>query len=231
MNIPLSNRLKLCCSFVQPGSRVADIGCDHGYLGITLLKSGTASSVIASDVKEGPLKSAMRNAAKFAVADKITFHLSDGVQNIPSNFDVMVCAGMGADTIISILNAAPWLKSSNYRLILQCQSRQPELRRYLSEQGYSIVREDLAKDGKFIYSVMEVAFQASAPLDFAECYISPALLHCGSRLLPDYYDRLIQGLRLTVQGLSHSNDPKLSHYQSILEELLKLEDRIHGNGS
>ena len=231
MNIPLSNRLRLCCSFVKPGSRVADIGCDHGYLGITLLKSGAASSVIASDVKEGPLKSAMRNAAKFAVADKMTFHLSDGVQGIPRDFDTMVCAGMGADTIISILSAAPWLKSSRYHLILQCQSRQQELRKYLSTEGYSIVREDLAQDGKFIYSVMEVVFTPSQPLTSAECYISPALRNCGSELLFGYYDRIIQGLRITVQGLAHSADPKLSHYQCILDELLKLEDMIHGNGS
>ena len=55
MKLPLSNRLAACCSFVSPGDRVADIGCDHGYLGIHLLKSGVASSVIAADVNAQPL--------------------------------------------------------------------------------------------------------------------------------------------------------------------------------
>ena len=36
MKLPLSNRLLTCCQFVRPGDRVADIGCDHGYLGIHL---------------------------------------------------------------------------------------------------------------------------------------------------------------------------------------------------
>ena len=34
MKLPLSNRLLTCCGFVRPEDRVADIGCDHGYLGI-----------------------------------------------------------------------------------------------------------------------------------------------------------------------------------------------------
>ena len=47
MKLPVSNRLQACCQFVRPGERVADVGCDHGYLAIHLLKSGIASSVIA----------------------------------------------------------------------------------------------------------------------------------------------------------------------------------------
>ena len=129
----LSNRLKACCEFIKQGDRVADIGCDHGYLSIHLLKSGIAASVIAADINPMPLDSARKNAAKYEVSDKITFCLSDGVQSIPRDFDTLVCAGMGADTMISILNAAPWLKDSKYRLILQCQSRRPELRQYLYE--------------------------------------------------------------------------------------------------
>ena len=34
VKIPLSNRLLACCGYVKPGDRVADVGCDHGYLGI-----------------------------------------------------------------------------------------------------------------------------------------------------------------------------------------------------
>ena len=106
MKIPLSTRLLACAGFVNKGDRVADIGCGHGYLSIHLLTNGIARSCIASDVAEGPLQSAMRNAVKFGVKNKINFYLSDGVRNIPRDFDTMVCAGMGADTIISILENA-----------------------------------------------------------------------------------------------------------------------------
>ena len=158
MKIPLSNRLLACCGYVKPGDRVADVGCDHGYLGIYLLKNGIASAVIASDVREMPLQSAVRNAEKYGVEEHMSFYLSDGIRDVPREFDCMVCAGMGADTMMSILDAATWLKSERYRLILQCQSKRPELRRYLYRQGYAIHRETLAKDGKFIYPVMEVVY-------------------------------------------------------------------------
>ena len=52
----LSNRLLTCCSYVNLGDRVADIGCDHGYLGIHLLLTGIARSVIASDIHSEPLE-------------------------------------------------------------------------------------------------------------------------------------------------------------------------------
>ena len=112
MKLPLSDRLLACCNFIVPGDRVADLGCDHGYLGIHLLQSGMASSIIAADVNEAPLRSAYHNAHKYGVADRMTFYLSDGVKNIPRDFDSMVCAGMGGDTMVHILDAAPWLRCS-----------------------------------------------------------------------------------------------------------------------
>ena len=68
MSISLSPRLMACCSFVNSGDRIADIGCDHGYLGIHLLQTGKASFVYASDINEGPLKSAVQNADKYGVS-------------------------------------------------------------------------------------------------------------------------------------------------------------------
>ena len=178
MKISLSNRLLACCGYVKPGDRVADVGCDHGYLGIYLLKNGIAGAVIASDVREMPLQSAVRNAEKFGVKERMSFYLSDGIRDVPREFDCMVCAGMGADTMMSILDAAPWLKSERYRLILQCQSKRPELRRYLYRQGYAIRRETLAKDGKFIYPVMEVVYAPGETLTDGEYYTSPR--HCAA---------------------------------------------------
>ena len=176
MKLPISDRLLACCDLVHPGDRIADVGCDHGYLSIHLLTNGTASFAIASDLREGPLQSARDNAAKFGVHDKIEFCLSDGVQNIPRDFDTLVCAGMGAHTMISILEAAPWLRDARYRMILQCQIKTPMLRQYLTGQGWQIQQESVLRDGKFLYTVMEVVFDPAAPrLTPGQCYITPVL--------------------------------------------------------
>lgn len=232
MYLPLSNRLLACIGYVNPGDRVADIGCDHGYLSIYLLMEGIAKSVIASDVNKQPLQSAIANAIKYGITDKIEFYLSDGVRSIPRDFDVLICAGMGADTMISILEAAPWLKDRQYRLILQCQSRRSALREYLYSNGYRIARETLAQDGKFIYPVMDVRYAPGAALTPGGYYISPALLESHSSLLPAFFARVVSGLRATAEGLSLAGSTqRLQKFQAILSELSEMEEQIYGNRS
>ena len=205
MKIPLSARLLACAGFVAPGDRVADVGCDHGYLG----------HVIASDVVPAPLSAARRNAEKYGFDQQMDFYLSDGVQSIPHDFDTLVCAGMGADTMISILSAAPWLQSTQYRLILQCQSKTAQLRAYLSQTGWRIAEESVLRDGRFLYTVMEVWWEPAYPrLTEAECYFPPALLENPSRELPAYYQWVVDGLKTSA---AHK-----SSLQPVLDSLLAL---------
>ena len=215
MKIPISDRLLACAGFVAPGDRVADVGCDHGYLSIHLLTNGIAKSCIASDINEQPLLSALRNAEKYGVRDRISFHLSDGVRSIPQDFDTLVCAGMGGDIMIHILEAAPWLRNNQYRLILQCQSKTPMLRQYLSENGWRIAEETVLRDGRFLYTIMEVWWQPDYPkLTEAETYFPPALLENPSKEVPAYYKWVLGGLQLSA--------PHQPEKAAILAELERL---------
>ena len=217
MKIPISDRLLACAGFINKGDRIADIGCDHGYLSIWLLTQGIAVSAIAADINQGPLDSAKRNAAKYGVENKIRFYLSDGVQAIDHDFDTLVCAGMGADTMISIFEAAPWLKSSAYRMVLQCQSKTPMLRKYLSVSGWCITKETVLRDGRFLYTVMEACYQPErCALTEAECYFSPALLNNSTPETAEYLNWVIGGLELSIR-----HDPEK---RSILNELKKLAE-------
>ncbi len=216
MHLPISKRLLACAEYIHPGDVVADVGCDHGYLGIHLLTKGVAKAIIASDINEGPLQAAQRNARKFGVQNKMSFYLCPGVCNVPRDFDVMVCAGMGADTMISILEDALWLKSDRYRLILQCQSKTPSLRRYLSENGWCIAKESVLRDGRFLYTVMEVTWAPeNARLSVGGWHISPALLENPGPETKEYCQGILDGLRLAV---THRNDPEK---KQALEELEK----------
>ena len=222
MKLPLSDRLAACCRFVHPGDRVADVGCDHGYLSIHLLQTGIASHVYASDVREGPLSSAKRNAAVYGITEKIDFFLSDGVQSLPRDFDTLICAGMGADTMVSILTAAPWLQGGAYRLILQCQSKTPLLRQYLSETGWAIFEEIVLRDGRFLYTVMEVIWNPSVPkLTVGQWYFPPALLKRKTPEAAEYCRWVVDGLRLAVRHRpDEENQQALEELEAIQEELI-----------
>lgn len=165
MKIPISKRLRLCAQLVPPGARVADIGTDHGYLGLYLLQNGLAAHVLAADLRPQPLQTAKLHAAKFGFAGQMEFRLSDGLAEIaPDEADTIVCAGMGGDLIVEILSACPWLRGRNYTLILQPQSAGQELRRWLGEHGFAIACEQLVQDGKFLYTVLRAHPGAGTPL-------------------------------------------------------------------
>jgi len=224
MRVPLSDRLRACCNFITPGDRVADVGTDHGYLGIWLLQQGIARSVIASDVVPGPLSAARTNAIKFGTAEKMEFYLSDGLTSVPRDFDTMVCAGMGADTMISILTAAPWMKDARYRMVLQCQSKTPALRQYLSENGWRITEETALRDGRFLYTVMEVYWEPDHPrLTVSEWHFPPALLENPSADTAAYYCWVLHGLKTAV---AHRNDPLLTEAVRGMEQLAQ-DEALH----
>ena len=155
MKVPISNRLLLCAEFVPRGTRAADIGTDHGYLAVYLLREGICPFVTAADLREQPLQKARENAARFGVSENMQFFLSDGLQSIPPGAaDTIIMAGMGGDLMVRILEAAPWVCDARYTLILQPQSAGQALRQYLAEHGFAIEREALAKDGHFFYTVL-----------------------------------------------------------------------------
>lgn len=223
MRIPLSKRLQRCADYIGCANRIADIGCDHGYLGISLLKNGQVKSVIAADIRPMPLQAAKENAKRFGFDEQMEFFLSDGASAIPRDFDVMVCAGMGADTIVSILENAPWLKSTSYRLVLQCQSKTAMLRKYLNENGFSIVRESAIKDGRFLYSVMEVVFKQEVPFTPGQCHFSPALAKELTEENIAYYRQVVARLEREVAGQKEAADPVS------MEALRELKENAYDN--
>ena len=230
MKLPISNRLLACASFVRPGARVADIGTDHGYLGIHLLQEGIAAHVIAADLRESPLQNAVANARKHGTADRMEFRCCDGLSAVCADeIDTVVCAGMGADCIVDILTAASWLRNPTYRLILQPQSSGQALRGWLPRQGFEILRETLLEENRFLYTVLEARYTGNcrepAP---GHQFVTPQLLACGSPMLNRYLDRLTGSMEKTIIGLEKGADEpeKLQFYRTALREITEMRDSL-----
>ena len=225
MKLPISKRLLCCASMVQPGSRVADIGTDHGYLGIYLLQSGAARHVIACDLRKDPLENARRNAKLFGVDGAMELRLSDGLEKIlPDEVDTVVMAGMGGDLIQKILSQCPWRKREGLQFILQPQSAGNVLRRWLCEDGFEIQREEPVQDGHFLYTVMDIRQGEPAPLTPGTEYASPALLASGSPLGGNYLARVENALQETVRGLTNAEKQRPERLSYFRQALLEIQE-------
>ena len=225
MKLPISKRLLCCASMVQPGSRVADIGTDHGYLGIYLLQSGAARHVIACDLRKDPLENARRNAKLFGVDGEMELRLSDGLEKIlPDEVDTVVMAGMGGDLIQKILSQCPWRKREGLQVILQPQSAGNVLRRWLCEDGFEIRREEPVQDGHFLYTVMDIRQGEPAPLTPGTEYASPALLASGSPLVGNYLARVENALQETVRGLTNAEKQRPERLAYFGQALLEIQE-------
>lgn len=128
----LSKRLQAIADMVPVGSRVADVGCDHGFLSIYLYEKGISPKVYAMDVREGPLMRAKEHVAEYGYGDYIECRLSDGVKELETGeANVLVCAGMGGRLMAKILGDSLRKVSLMDWLILQPQSDLAYFRRFL----------------------------------------------------------------------------------------------------
>lgn len=155
--IGLSKRLQAVADMVTKGNLVCDVGCDHGFVSIYLVKSGISPGVIAMDVNDGPLQAARAHIEEYLLTDYIETRLSDGVREVArGEVQTLICAGMGGRLMKRILEEGADKIRTMEELILQPQSELQGMRRFLREQGYMIVDENMIlEDGKF-YPMMKV---------------------------------------------------------------------------
>ena len=152
----LSKRLKKVADMVSQGKRIADIGCDHAYVSIYLIKEGTASKVIALDINKGPLSRANENIKKYGFSQLIETRLSDGAKRLqPGEVDTLLIAGMGGALMVKILTESKEVVDSCEELILQPQSEIFLVRKLLEQIGFQIVDEDMIIEDKKYYVMIK----------------------------------------------------------------------------
>lgn len=228
MKINLSARMACIASYIRPGAAVADVGTDHGYIPAWLVQNGIASRVIASDIKAGPLQTAVATAKSAGVYDKIDFRLCSGLDAYaPDEVDDIIMAGMGGETLISIMSEKPWTRQK--RLVLQPQSKLPELRKWMYENGFTILDAQLVYDAGRIYLVWLATGCDETEGAFMPVIADDLLLQKRDPLLLPWLDEMIKralkrqkGLQLAVSDV----DAELSACREELAELQKLKQEV-----
>ena len=194
----LSKRLFAVASMVSPGAKVADIGCDHGYVAIYLLKHRQAKRVIAMDVNAGPLERAKEHIEREGLQAYIETRLSDGASALmPEETDTVVIAGMGGRLMVRILSEGIARLGRWKELVLQPQSEIFKVREYLWEIGYQICQEDMVfEDGKYYQIIKAVAAEETIEMTdedtvsrAAKAFYGPCLLQESHPVCMEYLKR------------------------------------------
>lgn len=201
-------RLLLAAEMIRPGQTVADIGTDHAALAVYLVRAGIAPRVIATDNKKGPLANAAKNVELSGLGEKIELRLADGLEGIASGEcgDIII-AGMGGVLITQILSRAGWLRGSAARLVLQPMSHAEAPRRWLIDNGFSILSENACYDGGRLYICMQAVFTGApyrfAVPEFAYSYIGE-LGRCESPAAAFYLKKQAAHLKRRLAGLERT---------------------------
>lgn len=230
----MSARLQMLADMVTPGNRVADVGCDHGFLPISLVQSGVSPAALAMDVRKGPLEAARANVRAYGLENYITLRLSDGLKEYrEGEADTVVCAGMGGRLMQKILSESVDKVKTVQELILQPQSELKEFRAYLRMNGFLVQKETaLCEDGKY-YFAMKVGIRSAGkaagehglPEELVQLYDSfgRQLLEEKNPVLRSFLEQRKRTLLRLTQTLSAAEARQELRLEELRRELSGLE--------
>lgn len=144
-------RIKALASLVDKDSGLVDIGTDHALLPIYLYENEITKKVTGSDISSNALEFAKNNLKKHNLSDKIKLIVSDGFTNLNDEYDTAVISGMGTDTIKKILD----IDNIPNKLIISSHKNVDELRLFMNEKGYKIIKEIVLQENDIFYDIIK----------------------------------------------------------------------------
>ncbi|AGF54737.1 tRNA (adenine22-N1)-methyltransferase [Clostridium saccharoperbutylacetonicum] len=222
----LSKRLTWIIEKVDKVQVIMDIGTDHGYIPIYLVKNNIAQKVIASDINKDPLKKAKINAALDGVSDKVDLRLGGGLQPLKNNeAQTVIIAGMGGNLIRDILeNDFDKVKKLEY-LILQPAQNPEVLREYLYTNDYEILYEDICLDDNKYYELFKVRYKKGDYISLENLFyeISPLMLNKKLPLLKAYIESKIEKNKKVIEFITDSTEHAIMRRNELKDKNEKLE--------
>ncbi len=222
--ILLTPRLNLIKNQVK-GSTVADIGTDHGFIPIELVKKGICKKAIASDINKGPAAIAKGNIEKEGLT--IDVRVGGGLSVLEKGeVEEIIIAGMGGKLISDIISDHMDIAESA-RLILQPMNSQYELRKFLTENEFYVEHEDLALEGFKVYNVIVCSKKVKKPVE----YNSELDFHIPEILKSHMYfnnlkEKKIREFSKIINGYKLSKGPidreRLEYFENLLSKIKEL---------
>lgn len=221
----ISRRLKLISDLVKDVDSVVDVGTDHGYVVIDLVKEGRVKKAIASDINKGPVERARKNVADHNLTDKIECRLGGGLTTVkPGEVQAAVIAGMGGNLIRDILlDSEEVFKSLQYVIVQPVQN--PEvLREYVYKLGWNLEDEWIIFDEDKYYEIFKVSY-GKTPRRVEPIYneVSEILLQKKDAVYRDYLNHKIAKYSRIYEGLKEDTENARARKQELKEKIEALQ--------
>ncbi|HHU63782.1 MAG TPA: SAM-dependent methyltransferase [Clostridiales bacterium] len=223
----LGRRLQTIADKVPKVEVVADVGTDHGYIPVYLIKNNICQRVIATDIKTGPLKKAALTVKKFNMQDRIELRQGDGLQPLGHNeAQVIIIAGMGGLLMKEILDRGR--DKIHYPLtvlILQPMNAQDIIRKWLIHNGFMLVDEQLAREERKFYEIMVARPGFQSPPENPVYYeIGETLIKNRDPLLRDYIKHRINICKNILRELEHASTRVDTRYMEMQGRIKRYEE-------
>lgn len=205
----LSQRLERVAAQVPVGARLADIGSDHGYLPVALLRRGAIVAAVAGEVALTPFHAAERTVHASGLAQHISVRLADGLAAIvPGDaITAVTLCGMGGETIRDILDSGKTHLGGEERLILQPNGGEQPLRQWLMDNGYRLIFEEVIRENRFDYEILVA--ERSGPVQYSaeELYFGPLQLQARSPAFLGKWQRRLRQKQRTLASFARARQP------------------------
>ena len=210
-------RLEMIIDLCDSCKKIADIGCDHGYITCELILQNKANMVISSDISSQSLQKAIMLAEKLNISEFISFRESDGFQNITKHDKVneAVIAGMGGNEIIKILETKP---RRLHKFVLGPQSDVLELRTYLSEHGYKIVVDIMVYEKGKYYNIIKVRRGSTKFKNYLDYYFGKTNLTDNKKVFMQYLQEEKEKIEEFKQKTNGELTKKLRDRENLLNK-------------
>lgn len=205
----LTPRLQKIADLVPKCDTVADIGTDHAYIPLYLIKEEKIKKAIASDIKKGPVMRAKENIKQYGADDAIEVRLGPGLETVsPGEANVIVVAGMGGILISDILNASPEVVGKAGILILQPMTAVRELREYLCEKDFEIEGEYVVSEENKMYNIIVCKPHGETKYSMRELYLGRGTQETSPEVYEKYKSGIIRKIKRQIDGLGESILPE-----------------------
>ncbi len=215
----ISVRLRSIINMVPQTETVADIGCDHGKVAVTLIKEGRVKRAVCSDISGRSLDKARKRVSARKMEDRVSLREGDGLSVLDAGeADVIVLAGMGGELIADILDAGADKVPDT--LVLSCNTASGKLRQWLCANGYYIIDEAIEYENRRYYPVILAKKGQSAELSDIELEFGPVLLKKKPKPLKFFVRQRIEKTKVIRSKIAKSNSDRREMLLKELDERL-----------